>query len=244
MAVRAANDDTTPRRAFAVTDEDLGSYVCGDLDPTRRTEVEGFLACNPDIAARVMTELHRRGPTDSPRRRPQPWRNLAAALVVCVTSGAVGWNAAKATVTDTWLGDLMSGAPAYVEEALESRQATLVRAAMISQFETPTLDRAEIQRALKVRAPELPPGWRLIDAQVFPSDDGPGLNILLEAPSGRRLSLFAVQANTWVSAEPVLSRRGRESVAYWEDGVSAFVLIGDGSSAVLLAEARALARPG
>lgn len=242
MALRAANDDRTSARALGVSDEDLSAYVCGDLGAERRTDVEGFLACNPDIAARVMTELHRRGRTGGVRGRPKPWRKLTAAVVACVASGTVGWNAARATVADTWLGDLMSGAPSYVEEALESRQATLVRAGMISQSETPTLDRAEVQRALKVRTPELPPGWRLIDAQVFPSDEGPGLNILLEAASGRRLSLFAVKADTWVSATPVLVRRGREAVAYWEDGVSAFVLIGEHSGDQLLAEARALAR--
>lgn len=244
MAVQAANDDRTRARDLAISDEDLSAYVRGGLETERRTQVEGFLACNPDIAARVMTELHRRGRTVAAGRRSKPWRKLTAALVACVASGALGWNAARATVADTWLGDLVSGAPAYVEEALESRQATLVRTAMISQSETPTLDRAEVQRALKVRAPELPSGWRLIDAQVFPSDDGPGLNVLLESPAGRRLSLFAVKADTWVSSRPVLTRRGGEAVAYWEHGASAFVLIGDTAGGALLDEARELAQPG
>ncbi|MFZ5721191.1 MAG: anti-sigma factor family protein [Pseudomonadota bacterium] len=244
MAWQAANDDRARAGALAISDDDLDAYVGGGLEAARRTQVEGFLACNPDIAARVMTELHRRGRAAPARPRGKPWRRLSAAVVACVASGAVGWNAARATVADSWLGDLMSGAPAYVEEALESRQATLVRSAMISQAETPTLDRAEVQRALKVRAPELPAGWRLIDAQVFPSDDGPGLNILLESPAGRRLSLFAVQADTWVSSRPVLTRRGGDAVAYWEDGASAFVLIGGASGGRLLDEARALAQAG
>lgn len=243
MALQAANDDRARTGALAISDEDLSAYVRGGLAAERRTQVEGFLACNPDIAARVMTELHRRGRGGASGPRRKPWRKLAAALVACVASGTVGWNAAKATVADTWLGDLVSGAPAYVEEALESRQATLVRTAMISQSETPTLDRAEVQRALKLRTPELPAGWRLIDAQVFPSDEGPGLNILLEAPSGRRLSLFAVKADTWVSSRPVLTRRGGEAVAYWEDGAAAFVLIGASSDGEVLDEARTLAQP-
>jgi len=243
MTERPANDDRIAAARIQISDHDLSAYVAGGLSPARRTEVEGFLACNPDVAARVMTELHRRGRAGAaaPRRRT-PWGRVAAGLAVTLVAGGLGWTVAQDPDVGERIGDVLSGAPAYVEDAFESRQATEVRAAMVSQAETPTLDRAEIQRTMKLRAPNLPAGWRLIDAQVYPSDDGPGLSIVAEAPSGRRVNLFAVRANTWVTAKPVLARRGRDTVAFWESGGSAFVLIGDNAGGQLLAEANILAR--
>lgn len=242
MNERPANDDRSATGRRSISDDDLSAYVAGGLSPARRVELEGFLACNPDVAAQVMTELHRRGPARPRRAGARRWASLAAMAAVALLAAVGGWNVARIDGPDDWVEKVVAVSPAYVEDALESQQATKVRAAMLSQAETPVLDRAEIQRSLRVRAPILPSGWRLLDAQVFPSDDGPGLNLIVEAPNGRRLSLFAVSADTWVTANPVVARKGRETVAFWETGGSAFVLIGDNSGGELLKEARLLAR--
>lgn len=240
MVRESANDDLAAIRRLRIGDDDLSAYVTGALAASRRTEVEGFLACNPDVAARVMHELHLRGRGARQGRR-RPWSGLAAAAVACVVSGLAGWETARMTVADGWRENDGGAAPAYVEDALESRAATEARQIMASQTHTPTLDRGEIARTLKLRAPVLPPGWRVIDAQVYPSDDGPALNVVVAAPDGRRLNLFAVRADTSVTEAPVLARRGTEAVAYWEEGTQAFVLMGDNSRDQLLGEARAIA---
>lgn len=243
--MRAANDDRESRR-LTISDEDLTAYVAGTLPAARRTEVEGFLACNPDLAARVMTELHRSGRSGAgtAARRRRPW-GLAAALglIACAASALAGWQiAAQISTLSGWREADGDPAPRYVEEAVESRQAAQARAIMVSQADTPQMDSAEIERTLKLRAPRLPPGWRLIDAQVYPSDDGPALNVVVETPDGRRLNLFAVSADTPVNDRPTLARRGREAAAYWEEGRSAFVLLGGAPEDQLLQEARALAQ--
>jgi hypothetical protein len=237
-----ANDDRVPDGDRAIGDEDLSAYVAGRLPPDRRNAVEGFLACNPDIAARVMTELHRRGAGPARGHARRRWAALAVGVAACAGSGVLGWQVAASNLADGWREADGGQAPWYVEDALESQAATLARAAMRSQAETPTMDPVEIERTLKLRAPSLPPGWRLIDAQVYPSDDGPGLNIVVEAPSGRRLSLFTVRADEAAPGRPVLAKRGRDAVAYWERGPSAFVLIGDNTGDQLLGEAETLAQ--
>ncbi|MCW5760051.1 MAG: hypothetical protein KIS90_09820, partial [Phenylobacterium sp.] len=146
------------------------------------------------------------------------------------------------TIADGWRENDGDAAPGYVEDALESHAATEARRVMVSQIDTPVLDRAEIARTLKLRAPVLPAGWRVVDAQVYPSDDGPALNVVALAPDGRRLNLFAVRANTAVTDAPVVARRGRRAVVYWEKGSQAFVLTGDDSRDRLLREARAIAQ--
>lgn len=236
-----ANDDGPSR--LDVSNDDLRLYVTGELRPERRRAVEGFLAANPDLAARVMTELHRSAPSP-PRRRG---RRLAAAVLAvaigaCGASAVAGWSAAEQRDLDGWReadGDLP---PAYVEEAAEVRETALVRATMPSQPETPQLDIAEIRRTLRLELPGLPAQWRVVDVQVYPTDAGPSVNLTAERSDGRRLSLFVVRANTSTTARPELAMRGSEVVAFWERGESAYVLSGDAPRDVLLSQAATLAR--
>jgi len=76
-----------------------------------------------------------------------------------------------------------------------------------------------------------------MDAQVYPSDDGPSLNVLVEVEPGRNLSLFAVMSGSAAGSRPVIARQKGVHVAYWESGGAAFVLSGEGSSRGLLADA-------
>jgi hypothetical protein len=112
---------------------------------------------------------------------------------------------------------------------------------MISQAETPTLDAAEIRRALRLRLPHLPGDWRIVDVQVYPTDDGPSVNLVVVTPQGRRLDLFAIRARAGVSA-PEVAIRGKEIVAFWTRDNSAYVLGGDGSRQQLLSAATELSQ--
>jgi hypothetical protein len=129
-----------------------------------------------------------------------------------------------------------------VEDAAESRQASRLRETMASQLETPQLDAGEIRRTLRVPLPRLPADWRVRDVQVFPTDDGPSVNVVVETAAGRRLELFAVRARATLSGRPQIAMRGGEAVAFWERGAAAYVLAGPQSHAELLADASALAR--
>lgn len=244
MRKTPANDDARSAGRLEISDRDLADYVSDRIAPERRATIEGFLACNPDMAARVMSERHRRARGGSARR--VPWRSIAAAgVAACLLSGTVGWHAAaQPPVTAGWREADGDSAPRYVEDALESRHAAQVRAAMLSQADSPNLDAVEVERALKVRAPRLPLGWRLIDVQVYPSDDGPALNLVVLTADSRRLNLFAVKADAAVSAAPVLAQKGRETVAYWERGAAAYVLLPDANGGDLLSDALALAGRG
>lgn len=239
-----ANDDASSR--LDVGERDLRLYVAGRLRPARRRAVEGFLAANPDLAARVMTELHRSAPAPRPRRRRRGRHLMAAVLAValgaCGASALAGWTAAEQRDLDGWREADGQLPPEYVEEAAEVREAALVRAAMISQVETPGLDVAEIRRTLRLELPGLPAPWRIVDVQVYPTDAGPSVHVTAEGPDGRRLCLFVVRAGKSSSAAPELATRRGEAVAFWERGGSAYVLSGDGSRAALLTTATALAQ--
>lgn len=243
-----ANDDAQ-RPLRVITEDLLRAYAAGRLPPERRRDVEGYLACNPDVAARIMAERHMgvslgvEAPTaDRPGRFWRRGAPVAAGLTACLASAALGWSVAGPARSEAWREQDGDRAPAYVEEAAMSQRATVLRAAMVSQPETSVLDGEEVRRTLGVHLPPLPDGWRLLDVQVFPSDDGPGLNLTAQASDGRRLSLFVVQADTEATDRPILARRGAERAVFWEEGGTAFILGGEGSEQQLLEEAVKLAK--
>jgi anti-sigma factor RsiW len=107
-------------------------------------------------------------------------------------------------------------------------------------METPLINAEEVGRILKVRLPTLPAGWRVIDAQVFPTDVGPSINVVLETAELKRLDLFAVRANTFDEGRPEIASRRGQAVAFWEEGESAYVLSGAAKPEELLRQATAL----
>jgi anti-sigma factor RsiW len=226
-----------------VAEHELIAYAAGGLGQARRREIEGLLACNPDLAAQVMSQMHRMGSTPRPRSGPSRRRVVLASAVTAFCVGvALSAFIRGADEAEGWREADGGLPPLYVAEAAESREAALVRAKMVSQVETPSLDPSEITRMLRVQLPQLPTNWRVVDAQVFPTDAGPSLNLVLETSGLKRLDLFAVRADTLTGERPELASRGRETVAFWEDGDSAYVLSGDAQAKDLLQEATTLSK--
>ncbi|PZQ64107.1 MAG: hypothetical protein DI570_06680 [Phenylobacterium zucineum] len=237
----SANDDRAPTRR-TVSDADLSAYAAGRLSGDRASEVEGFLACNPDLAARMMGELHR-GHRAHPAPRRRPRAVAAAALGACFLSGVLGWSVAGERGGDGWREADGGSPPDYVEDAAESRQATLVRLAMRSQPESPHLDPAEVRTALKLNMPRLPATWQVIDAQVFPTDDGPAVHLVMQDGGQRRITLFVVRTRAQGRVAPELAVKAADAVAFWQVGENAYVLGGDGTREQLLRDAHSLADP-
>ena len=238
---QAANDPGSGRLEFG--EADLAAYAEGRLSPARRRAIEGYLACNPDLAAGLMTRMHMAGG----RRGSRGKRRLAAAafgfaMLACTGSALAGWTVAERRDLDGWREVDGGDPPDYVEDAADSRQAARVRGEMASQIEIPRLDASEIRKTMRLPIPKLPASWRIRDAQVFPSDEGPSVNLLIDAADGRRLELFAVRTNSWGNDRPEIARRGREAVAFWERGEAAYVLSGPQSPTELLRDASVLSR--
>jgi hypothetical protein len=237
--MKAANEGAT--YVLPVSDEDLRLYAAGRLTADRRRQIEGLLACNPDLAAQVMAQMHRlQLPPAEPNRR-----SMRLALASLFTAVGIGLGVGAAIIAQParsagWREADGDEPPVYVTEAAESREAALARAQMISQSETPLLDAEEVGRILKVRLPTLPAGWRVVDAQVFPTDFGPSINLVLETAELKRLDLFAVRASTLTGERPEIASRRGETVAFWEEGQSAYVLSGAAKPEELLRQATAL----
>ena len=96
------------------TDRDLHGYVDGALGPTRRAQVERFLATRPDIAEQIeawrrqndalaalygsivdepvppQLDVHRLAGAPGAARGVRDWWQIAAAAILCLAVGLAG----------------------------------------------------------------------------------------------------------------------------------------------------------
>jgi hypothetical protein len=113
---------------------------------------------------------------------------------------------------------------------------------MRSQRETADYDRDDIARATGIVMPAIPAGWAIRDVQVYPSDAGPSVQLLLRAADGTNVSFIAMRMETPAGSSPLLETRSGEHIVYWDRGPDAFGLVGEVDSKRLLALAASLTR--
>jgi anti-sigma factor RsiW len=226
-----------------VSDAEIAAYLDGELDLPRTLAVEDHLARNPDAAARFMADrcaqtslrllshdlgstpqtLSRSAARLSRKLEAKP-RGMLRLAFSGIAAGALALVAAGAMLT--LRPSVAEATPAYVGDAVMAYQTGLLRAAMISQIESPRFDAREIQRSTKIRMPKLPTGWTITDAQIFPSDDGPALQLMIRTSTNEEISIFAVHAASAAPRSPRAIRHGKASVAYWRVGEMSYALTG------------------
>ena len=233
-----------------ITETDLLAYVDDQLDPARRIEVEEYLAQNPGAATRVMADLKDRDTLRLIHAAPLPrpaeamigaavrleralgWQTLSlklrrvAAVVALIGFGWFAHGQVGLGITDS---EASPKPPGFVEDALHSHQTALVRARMVSQLETAAYDPAEILAATGIRLPDLPEGWQVRDAQVFPSRDGHSVEITVDAADLGRVSLFAGHVPVFNVIDPTIARFDEVKTVYWQTGQLAYALTGAGN---------------
>jgi anti-sigma factor RsiW len=246
-----------------IAEADLLAYVDDQLDPARRIEVEEHLAHNPDAATRVMADLKDRDTLRLIHAAPLPrpaeptlaaairleralgWQEFSlklrrmAAVVALIGLGWVAHGQVGLGITDS---EASPKPPAFVEDALHSHETALVRARMVSQRETAEYDPAEILAETGIRLPPLPQGWRVRDAQVFPSRDGHSVEITVDAGDLGRVSLFAAHVPVFNVIDPTVARFDGAKTVYWQTGQLAYALTGTGSDKAIERAALRLSR--
>ena len=138
-------------------------------------------------------------------------------------------------------GVAASPAPASVTAALSAHQVSLLRLDMTSQPGISRLDPVEMRAATGIVLPRFPDDWTVRDAQVFPSPQGPGIEILFDTPDLGTISHFAVRAGSFDVTLPRLHQTPDHGIAWFQIGEIAHVLVaGDDHADPLLATSVAL----
>lgn len=244
-----------------ITELDLDAYVDDQLSDLQRSEVEGHLGRNPEAAARVMRDmaLHRElrralaSPPAPPgllkvarqlartRRRDARMRRMLR-LVPALMLVSLGWLAhAGLTPLSVRESQASTPTPPMVTAALSAHEVSLLRAAMSSQPESALLDPDELRAATGIRLPGFDPSWTVQDAQVFPSPQGPGIEILFDTPELGQVSHFAVRTGGFEVTMPRGHEAPDQSITWFQIGETAHVLIaGPGQADALLDASQSL----
>lgn len=227
-----------------ISDAEIQAYLDGELDLRRRLAVEEHLANDAAAAQNFLDDLRLRTMlrllADEMDDPPAAMRDAAARLATRLadapprrlrrlfTTRIVQGLAAAAMLLIVLLParDVAASPPGYVGEAVEAYHTGLLRASMISQVETPRFDAKEVQRQAHIRLPRLPAHWTVTDAQIFPSQQGPALQLMVRTADDQKLSIFAVRAESDAPGEPTAIRHEGASVAYWREGDMSYAVTG------------------
>lgn len=243
-----------------ITECEIQLYVDDQLDAASRLEVADYLVRHPAVAAAVLADLRTRDAmrgiaraapvevsdrlaeaarrVDSARARGararllNRWGSMAAALLFAagfgITAHQRDWHLTSPA---------RAAVPVLMEEALMSHRTALMRAHMPSQRELPRFDPRDVRLAAHIQVPQLRKGWRILDVQLFPSDYGPSLQIVIDAGRRQPLSLFAARATTPLPARPEVATLDGSRLAYWGREGTAYVLTGQDDARFLAAAA-------
>jgi anti-sigma factor RsiW len=235
---------------------DLHAYVDGELDATRRADVEAHLADHPDDCERVqhwrdqIQAMHRQ--YDDVLNEPIPLRLMPvsnrsnfpraiAAGIVCVACGGLaGWYArdlsqARSLPAASFANEALVAHALYVTEKRHPVEVPAAQEAHLIAWLSKRLD-------APIRAPNLQVhGFSLLGGRLLPGDDAPMAQLMYESAAGARLTLtvkhaIAPQADT---AFKILEKDGA-SVFYWIDQQFGYALSGDVDKARLLAIAQSV----
>lgn len=239
-----------------VTPDDLTAYVDDQLDPWQRVAVENWLALHPGQAAAVMADLRLRNelrlavplaprPDDKDlarahlRAQRRQWMTRAGSVTALAASVllAVGIAVGPFGVHE---GIAASPPPAFVQGALSARDASVLRLAMVSAPEVLHVDPLELRAMTGIVVPEVPATWVVRDVQIFPSPEGPGVEMVFDTPLHGRMSMFSVRSSE-ETRHTGTSQRGDLAVAWFRKNDVVYILSGPGPVAVLDTTARDLA---
>jgi anti-sigma factor RsiW len=240
----------------AIGEMDLHAYVDGQLDASRRAEVEAYLAAHPEAAAEVqalraqMQALHLR--FDGVMNEPIPLR-LTNALLPRRRSHAMaaGFAWLACGLVAGWFAHGTMRPPAAAQTAF-AKEALVAHTLYVSESRHPVEVSADQEAHLvawlsrrldaPIRAPDLQgQGFSLLGGRLLPGDDSPLAQLMYQAPSGERLTLTVTRA---AKPQPdtgfkVMERNGT-SVFYWVDRDYGYALSGGIDRSRLLAVARAV----
>ena len=235
---------------------DLHAYVDGQLDATRRAEVEAFLAACPEAADEVQTlraqnqALHLRydGVMNEaiPLRltetlRPRRWPHGIAAGLVWMTCGvAAGWLAHEmvSPPSPPLTAFAQKALVAHVLFTAEKRHPVEVSAEQEAHLVAWLSKRLDAP----IRAPDLrSQGFSLLGGRLLPGDEGPLAQLMYQSTNDERLTLTVRRASRTQpdTGFKVLEQNGT-SVFYWIDRDYGYALSGSIGKSRMLAVAQAV----
>jgi len=228
-----------------ITEQDLHAYIDGQLDETRRAQVEEYLQNNPEVASKYrdfaaynqgLHELF-----DHTLREPVPdqfnkqqskgsgliLRRAAAMLSALIIGSVFGW-ISRGTVESTqhssmaMVNDAFASYAVYTPEIRHPVEVTHDQEQHLFSWLSKRIN-------ADVRAPDLQSlGYELLGGRLLSSEGKPAALFMYENPQGQRIVLFTRhKKNSETQTAFRFASRDNIKGFYWIDGDLGYALIGD-----------------
>lgn len=227
-----------------ITETDLHAYVDDQLSPTRRQEVEAYLAENPEAAVQVkcyrdinqglhalydpvLSESLPPQLSVTPRARYRPWR-VAAAFAWVALGATLGWFMKPATLSfEPGPQEILAQPAAYAYRVFAVEKLHPVEVTADDEQHLIKWLSRRLETSLK--APSLAPqGYALIGGRLLPASDRMAAQFMYQHPNGRRITLY-IRRDVTNNLASGFSYWGDDKVGtfYWIDGALGYALSGD-----------------
>jgi anti-sigma factor RsiW len=229
-----------------ITEFELSAFIDDQLEGADRRAVQDYLSRHPDLAARVMADLAVRdslrlvipapGTTRpetlfaarmlqqelSIRRYAGPLRRLAAGLLIF----GLGWFASSGwdRATNRAVAAATVAAPAVTTQVATKQVEPAPSAGAI--IDVSHLDPARLGAAMSVKLPRVPAGWEVVGTRIVDSEEGAGVEVMLDTPEFGRLSLFARHTKDVAIILPTVDKSKDEATAHWQLVSDSYALTG------------------
>jgi anti-sigma factor RsiW len=243
-----------------ITETDLHAYADGQLDDSRRVQVEAHLAHDPAATERVRIWREQKKALHAlynPKlNEPVPQRLFAVRMLqrrgpsFALVAGAIGLSFALGWVSQSYRTDrIVEAATAATAAASLPRRAALAYAVYAPEVRHPVEVGADQHEHLvkwlskrlghELKVPVLTQqGFDLLGGRLLPGGKGPGAQFMYQDAKGLRITLYVSLRD----AEPRdtafrFTQEDKIAVFYWIDGKLGYALSGEMDRARLLAVA-------
>jgi anti-sigma factor RsiW len=224
-----------------ISEDDLHALVDGVLPAERRAFVEAYLAANPGASARILADREQRTslrerlafkanePVPSRLRianlaaeRRRRWgkrlRSIAAAVVLFIAGGVLGWSAHEWSGGSATRSDQAGRLPVF-SDAIAAHRTFVVE--VVHPVEVAASQEQHLVQWLSKRlgrplqVPDLKDqGFKLMGGRLLPASTGPAAQFMFENASGTRMTLYVSAQESGETAFR-FAREGEVSAFYW-----------------------------
>lgn len=232
-------------RDDAITDQEINGFLDGELSPVQRAELQARLARDPELACRVLSDMHIADVLRlAPGPRHHPIETVSAALrlerslarrrllanlrtgAVAASIFAVGFlsnsaltalNAPRHAVDETFA--------ATARVAVDAVQ-TEVTAAETGRVETITSKIARLEETAEVVVPEIPPDWEVKDVRLQPINGKNSVVVTAQAATAGAVTLVATPMENDEALPPTPVEGEDKPAVVWQTGQTGYALVG------------------
>lgn len=240
-------------RTDEITDQDINGFLDGELTAVQRAELQARLAQDPELACRVMTDMHlsdvlrlsgsggRQHSTGTIAAALRLERSLArrrfmATLrtsAIAASIFAVGWF--SNTLTTSLREPGMAVDATFAETARVAVDAVQTEVSTPGTGRTETMNNkiARLEETAEVVVPAIPADWDVKDVRLQPINGKKSVVVTAEAATAGPVTLVAAPMERDEAVPPTAVEDAEQPAVVWQTGQTGYALVGNAPPSTL-----------